>query len=122
MQVNRLPDDMVEIVVYQTAIKLPLDEAQELHKLLTPMIYNELYSYKITTGMGRVGSHKDLPFLTKDQVDEFNDIGYTGRNKKGIKTNYQEYLNSLNIGTFSVTRTRADSGDFIEEFLITYYL
>lgn len=68
--------------------------------------------------MGEI-NHNPLVFLTQNELKEFNTIGYTGKNSQGKKTNYEEYLNTLNKGAFSVVQTKYDNGNFCEEFLVT---
>ena len=74
--------------------------------------------YHINTGMGKVFNRSYLPFLTDSEFEEFNNVGYTGRNNSGEKVNYEIFLNSLNKGVFTVKQTKFDSGDFSESFLI----
>jgi len=76
-----------------------------------------IQTFKISTGMGK--THDDLPFLTEDQYNEFNVIGYTGKRSNKKPCGRQEYLNSLNIGEFKVNQTKYDDGNFIEQFTIT---
>ena len=58
-----------------------------------------------------------LPFLNEKELEEFNEIGYTGK-LEGIKTTREVYPNSLGKGTFKVIQTKFDTGDFTEKFLI----
>lgn len=77
--------------------------------------------HNIKTGMGRVsvnGAHP-LYFLTEEQQKEFDEVGYSGRDLSGKKTNFEAYLNSLNIGEFRVSQTKRDGGDFSEAYTIT---
>jgi hypothetical protein len=62
---------------------------------------------------------EQLPYLTKEQKEELDTIGYTGKNSKGKKVSRSEYLNSLKIGKFEVQQSKFDNGDFCEEFIIT---
>jgi hypothetical protein len=71
----------------------------------------------IETCMGKM--RDKLPFLTQKQQDEFNTIGYTGKNSAGEKITRVHYLNSLKKGTFDMTLTKSDNGDFCEEFMLT---
>ena len=59
-------------------------------------------SHTIKTCMGKIThfSPSNLSFLTIEQRDEFNKIGYTGKDSNGNKNNYQNYLNSLDLGEF----------------------
>lgn len=73
----------------------------------------------IQTCMGKITAFADqLNYLTTDEIEEFNKIGYTGKNSKGVKTNFSEYLNSINKGEFDVSQTKWDNGDFSEEYTI----
>ena len=62
-----------------------------------------------------------LGCLTAQQREEFNVIGYTGRNSAGVKTDKVQYLNSLGYGTFTftLTMTKFDTCDFCEEYTVT---
>ena len=76
----------------------------------------------IDTGSGRVYEGdfsyvKLSEFLTKQEIENFNTIGYTGK-LHGKKTTYEKYLNSLGKGLFSVKLTRMDTGDFCESWSI----
>jgi len=74
--------------------------------------------YNINTSMGKVFEHSSLPFLSDSEFEEFNTIGYTGKNNSGKKMNYGEFLNTLNKGEFTVIQTKSDNGDFSERFSI----
>jgi len=75
--------------------------------------------HNIVTHSGSLSKFYDnLAFLTEEERTEFNTIGYTGKNSKGIKTNFSEYLNSLNKGEFEVQMTKSDNGDFTEKYII----
>lgn len=73
--------------------------------------------YHIETCQGQL-CLSELPFLNSDEIDEFNKIGYTGKNSKGEKETYEHYLNSIEKGEFVVDQTMFDSGDFREKFTI----
>ena len=75
-------------------------------------------NYTFHTGMG-MAKNEDLPFLTEAEMEELNTIGYSGKNSNGKRTTREEYLNSLDKGTFKVTQTQFDRGDFRECFHIT---
>lgn len=77
----------------------------------------KIQNIPIQTCMGQM--RDKLSFLTQKQQDEFNTIGYTGKDSKGNKISRENYLNSLNKGTFSLTLTKGDNGDFSEEFMLT---
>lgn len=81
---------------------------------------NSLKQFNIETVMGEVRGG-DMPFLTKEELTEFNKIGYSGKDSKGRKTNFEQYLNSLDKGIFSVQKTKTDSGDFCEAYQIAWY-
>lgn len=78
--------------------------------------------FRISTAMGKVycmsGKHP-LYFLSKEEQEELDTIGYTGKNSKGERTNRESYLNSLDKGAFAVTCVRGDNGDFSEDFIIS---
>jgi len=59
-----------------------------------------------------------LPFLDSREIEEFNKIGYTGKNSNGESDTYTHYLNSLGKGEFVVECTMFASGDFCEKFTI----
>jgi hypothetical protein len=73
-------------------------------------------THDVTTHMGCAWDH--LPCLTKDEQEEFDLIGYTGKNNAGEKTNFQTFLNSLGKGEFQVKQTKWDDGSFEERFTI----
>lgn len=77
-------------------------------------------TYKIRTCMGK--TTQKLSFLTEEENEELNVIGYSGRTSKGEKMSREEYLNSLNKGEFKVEQTVYDKGDFCEEFIYTRVL
>lgn len=79
-------------------------------KVNKPAIYN------VTTGMGRA-DRSSVPFLTDQQFEDFNTIGYTGR-LRGKKISREKYLNSLGTGVYTVKQVRFDDGSFTEEFVI----
>lgn len=76
-------------------------------------------TYRITTGSGMLNNSSSLPFLTAAELKEFDQIGYTGKNFKGERTNYEAWLNTLDKGEFKVDCTKHDTGDFYEQFTIT---
>jgi len=77
----------------------------------------KIQTYFIKTGCGRIMGD-GLPFLSNKQTEEFNTIGYTGANSSGEKANFQDYLNSLNLGTFDMTKTKFDNGNCLEEYTV----
>ena len=74
--------------------------------------------YYINTHMGKVFDHSSLPFLTDSEFEEFNIVGYTGKDNFGKRMNYESFLNTLNKGIFTVNLIKRDNGDFSESFLI----
>lgn len=78
----------------------------------------KINTYRITTCMGKVFDNNELPFLTTEEFQQFNQIGYSGKDLAGNKMTRTDYLNSLNKGTFSVELTKWDNGDFSEDFTI----
>lgn len=82
-----------------------------------------LQQYKITTAMGRVSHGSDtLDFLSEEEKEEFDTIGYSGKDNKGQPCLRQEYLNRLNKGEFIVKQIKSDNGDFCEAFEIARYI
>jgi len=76
--------------------------------------------YNIVTTMGELSSFGDsLSFLSKDELKEFDLIGYTGKNSIGDKDNFESYLNRLNKGIFNVELKKRDNGNFCEKYSIT---
>ncbi len=75
-------------------------------------------TFDITTSMGRYFG--ELPFLSETELEEFNNIGYRGKNNKGLKISREAYLNTLNKGEFNVTQTKFDDGSFEESFTIVW--
>lgn len=78
--------------------------------------------FSIETGMGQVFNFdrsKLKEFLTESEIENFNSIGYSGKDLSGKKNTYEKYLNSLNKGTFVVLQTKHDGGDFSATYLIT---
>lgn len=80
----------------------------------------EINKYRITTCMGKVSAHfgHPLTFLSGEEKKEFDLIGYTGKNSKGERTNYLDYLNSLNKGQFEIERIKYGNGEFSAEYII----
>ena len=79
-------------------------------------------TYKVETGMGHISSsYPEIDFLTKEQLKDLNSVGGSGSTTTStIRTTREEYLNSLNIGEFSVQKTRGDNGDFSEAYTIIF--
>jgi len=72
--------------------------------------------YIINTGMGK--TRDSLPFMTEEEYAEFNLIGYSGKGNDGIRTTRIDFLQRLNKGSFSISQTKYDYGDFSERFII----
>lgn len=80
----------------------------------------KIQHYTIKTVCGELSSQGDkLDFLTEKQTNEFNLIGYSGKDSKGNQITRTEYLNKLRKGTFTVEQIKFDNGDFSEKFRIT---
>jgi len=77
-------------------------------------------TFNIKTCMGSVSTFigHPLAFLTAEEKDEFDVIGYSGKNSNNEKISWSEYLNTLNKGFFKIEQTKYDSGDFCEEYLV----
>jgi hypothetical protein len=82
----------------------------------------KIETHRIKTSLGQLtpfGQSK-LSFLTEDQIKEFDQIGYTGKNSKGEEESFESFLNRINPKEqFKVEKTKADRGDFIEEYMVT---
>ena len=80
----------------------------------------EILTYRVNTCMGRISTFSGHPlsFLTDSEKDEFDKIGYSGKDRFGNKNNYTTFLNSLAKGHFSVEKIKFDNGDFCEKYLI----
>jgi hypothetical protein len=78
-----------------------------------------LTTISIETSMGSVTSNSEskLTFLTETELINLSTIGYSGK-LNGAPETFQSYLNSLGKGTFQVTQTKHDNGDFRERFTI----
>jgi hypothetical protein len=70
----------------------------------------------IQTCMGKMRGK--LAYLTDEQQKQLDEIGYTGK-LNGERIEREDFLNTLNIGTFQVNQTKFDNGDFCEKFQIT---
>jgi hypothetical protein len=82
----------------------------------------KIENHCIVTGMGKLNeasSPSTLPFLTDEEREEFNVIGYTGKDSAGKRTSHYEFLNSLGKGTFEIHQTKFGGDDFVEKFMIT---
>lgn len=76
-----------------------------------------VYMYKTIVGKCKAVDNP-LYFLSENEKDEMDTIGYTGKNHAGKKISFENYLNSLNKGDFTVRQTKFDNGDFSEEYTI----
>ena len=75
--------------------------------------------HNIVTNSGSLSPwHDNLIFLTDEEREEFNLIGYSNKNSNGEECNFYKYLNSLNKGEFQVEKTKFDNGDFCEKYII----
>lgn len=72
--------------------------------------------------MGKMDSSNSLPFLTQKEEDEFDKIGYTGKDNKERPCSYHEFLNRIGKGEFKVRCMKPDMGDFCETFEIIRYV
>lgn len=80
----------------------------------------KIETYHIDTCMGklhRYGNSNPLPFLDEKQQEDFDEVGYTGK-LNGTPESYEGYLNGLELGTFQVSQTKQDTGDFCEKFTV----
>lgn len=79
-------------------------------------------SFRIRRGLGCIdwNDKKKLTFLSKKELDDIDQIGYSGKTQSGKKIAIEEYLNSLGKGSFIWTCTRWDNGDFSDEFSLVY--
>jgi hypothetical protein len=72
--------------------------------------------------MGELAGGTTLPFLTSEQVKEFNLIGYSGKDSSGSRMSQLQYLNTINPGReiFEMECiNRASFADFCQEFIVT---
>lgn len=81
----------------------------------------KIETYKIDTSSGICDEPLSLPFLNQDEFKKFNDIGYSGK-LNGVKISQNEYLNSLNKGSFNMQCIRSNYDDFSATFIITRVL
>ncbi len=84
----------------------------------------KIETYQITTASGSVcrggmgAGFNPLPFLSESEAEEFDHIGYTGKNAKNEEMGCVEFLNSLDKGAFSMCQIKWDNGDFTEKFIV----
>lgn len=76
--------------------------------------------FTLTTSMGSLSTWGSSiqNILSKEELDELNKIGYTGKNSKEEKSNFEDYLNTLGKGEFKVKQTLFDNGSFLEKYEI----
>lgn len=75
-------------------------------------------TYRIVTEQGRIADGS-LPFLTQEELTNFDTVGYTGT-LGGNTMTYESYLNRIHKGIFTIEQTKyADNGDQREVFSIT---
>jgi hypothetical protein len=73
-------------------------------------------------GCGRTDDWKKIDFITDEDVEELNSIGYSGSDTKGNKTTWVNYLEEkYQDKSFLMVKTRRDNGDFSEDFVISIY-
>jgi hypothetical protein len=75
----------------------------------------KMETVSISTNGGRILDNKRIFLMTKEETEEFNLIGYSGKNSSGKKASRIEYLNSLGKGVFCIIQTK---WGFIESFII----
>jgi len=78
----------------------------------------KIETYTVSAAMGIF--REKLTFLSTEENNELDSIGYSGKTTKGRRISREDYLNSLDKGDFKVIRTSPDNGDFTEEFLIIH--
>lgn len=84
-------------------------------------------SIRYDTGMGTINDNSGtvrkqfLEFLTPHEFEEFDNIGYTGKDSKGKYTTQENYLNNLDKGMFQLTTIRQDGGDFSATYELTRF-
>lgn len=81
-----------------------------------------IQTYHIETSMGRAVYHHEVAklasFLSPAEIEEFNLIGYTGKNSAGKASTYEKYLNTLNKGKFKVETLAWDGGEYTAKYNI----
>ena len=77
----------------------------------------KIENFIVTTSSGRF--IESLDFLDYKQERELDQIGYSGEDYSGAKTDRETFLNSLGLGDFKVDQIGFDNGDFQEKFIIT---
>lgn len=76
---------------------------------------------EIRTCMGKVINKVSLSFLSKEELEDLDLIGYTGRDSSGKKISRKKYLNSLGKGEFEIVQSNHDTGGFCESFTLVRY-
>jgi hypothetical protein len=83
----------------------------------------DIRNFNIRTGMGtldRFSTEILLNYLTEEEIAEVDSIGYRGKKLDGTKVSVQDYLNSLDKGTWKVVWQGGDRGEFTDFY--TYIL
>ena len=77
-------------------------------------------NYSVTTAMGKIHSSSSDPlnFLTPREIENFNEIGYTGKTLEGQKMSRLQYLNSLGKGEFKIIHLHQNNSEFTEKMEI----
>ncbi len=81
----------------------------------------KIETYRIKTVMGKISSSGDqLDFLDREELKEFDSIGYSGKLTDGTEMTRSIYLSKVRPSeSFKIDLIYPDTGDFCEEFLIT---
>jgi hypothetical protein len=80
----------------------------------------KITNHKVKICLGRLTKFSDkLEFLSEEEREEFANINFTGKDKRGNKTDYKKYLNSLNKGIFNIGTINVDSNAYTEEIIVT---
>lgn len=77
----------------------------------------KIQTFRIHEGMGQSRDWKNVPFLTKDDIDALNTIGYTGKYKHW-KSKSQYLKDNHPDHAFSIEDLRFDPGEFSSELLL----
>lgn len=75
-----------------------------------------IQTFKVMSNSGII--HQPIPWLTADELQELNIIGYTGLNSNKERTTREKYLNSLNKGQFKIEILHSDTSEWSEQLLI----
>lgn len=76
--------------------------------------------YRVSLCMGKCSTRErdSLSCLSDSEFEEFNHIGYTGKDLNGKRTSHENFLNTLNKGQFEVETLSNDNSEFTAELLI----